>query len=68
MRTCNVPAPIMPAVWPVKQKEEKPVKRRFPNTMDEPMIVGYYLKPIIGICSHPDREKILREYLREFII
>ena len=62
-RTCTASAPLMPAAWPVKKKEEKPIRRRFPNTVDEPLRIGYYLKPLVGISVHSEKERILREYL-----
>lgn len=66
-RTCNASAPLMPAIWPVRRKEESPVKRRFPNTVDEPLRIGCYLEPLVGISTHSDKERLLREYLKEFI-
>lgn len=57
-------APVMPAVWP-SLKIIKPVKRRFPNTVDEPKTIGYYLEPLKNIGSRPDRNKILKEFCKE---
>lgn len=57
-------APLMPAVWP-SLNIIKPVKRRFPNTVDEPKNIGYYLEPLKNIGSNPDRNKILREFCKE---
>lgn len=57
-------APVMPAVWP-SLNIIKPVKRRFPNTVDEPKNIGYYLEPLKNISSNPDRNKILREFCKE---
>lgn len=57
-------APVMPAVWP-SLNIIKPVKRRFPNTVDEPKNIGYYLEPLKNIGSNPDRNKILREFCKE---
>ena len=33
----------MPAVWP-QSEHIRPVKRRLPNTVDEPKNIGYYLE------------------------
>ena len=41
--TCISSAPVMPAVWP-KGEHIRPVKRRLPNTVDEPKNIGYYLE------------------------
>ena len=38
-------APVMPAVWP-QSEHIKPVKRRLPNTVDEPKNIGYYLESL----------------------
>ena len=42
-----------------------PAKRRFPNTVDEPRNIGYYLKPLLDITKRPDRDEILKTYLKE---
>ena len=57
-------APVMPAVWPVT-RTIKPVKRRFPNTVDEPRNIGYYLEPLRDISQRPDRNEILNAYFKE---
>ncbi len=49
-------APVMPAVWPDRAEHIKPVKRRLPNTVDEPKNIGYYLESLRDISSNPDRE------------
>lgn len=67
-RTCTASAPLMPAAWPVKKKEERPARRRFPHSVDEPVIIASYLKPLVGISSHPDREELLRDYFQEFVV
>lgn len=36
--------------------------------MDEPIIIARYLKPLVGISSHPDREELLRDYFQEFVV
>lgn len=66
-RICNASAPVMPALWPSVQNI-RPVRRRFPNTVDEPKSIGYYLEPLKGISSHPDRAEILKRYLTETIV
>lgn len=57
-------APVMPAVWP-SLDIRKPIKRRFPNTVDEPKTIGYYLEPLKNIGSRPDRNNILKEFCKE---
>ena len=67
-RTFNPSAPVMPAVWPTVTrtiKPVKPVKRRFPNTVDEPRTIGYYLGPLRNIAAQPDRREILKAYFKE---
>lgn len=63
-RTFAPSAPVMPAVWPVI-RTIKPVKRRFPNTVDEPRNIGYYLEPIRDIAKRPDRNEMLKAYFNE---
>lgn len=63
-RTCTSSAPAMPAVWPQK-RPAKPVKRRFPHTVDEPRSIGYYLGPLCNIAAQPDRNELLKAYLKE---
>ena len=67
-RTCTASAPLMPTAWPVKKREERPIRRRFPYSVDEPVAIGHYQNPLVGISSHPDREALLRDYLQEFIV
>ena len=62
--TFSAPAPVMPAAWPATNRK-RPVKRRFPDTTDEPKHIGYYLEPLRGIASKPDRKRILREFFKE---
>lgn len=64
-RTFNPSAPVMPAVWPTVTHTIKPVKRRFPNTVDEPRKIGYYLEPLRDISQRPDRKEILKAYFKE---
>ena len=57
-------APVAPALWPTT-RSIRPAKRRFPNTVDEPKDIGYYLKPLLDITKRPDRDEILKAYLKE---
>ena len=57
----------MPAVWP-QSEHIKPVKRRLPNTVDEPKNIGYYLESLRDIASRPDREDVLKEFFKESYI
>ena len=57
-------APVMPAAWP-QGEQIRPVRRRLPNTVDEPKNIGYYLKSLRAISSNPDRENILKEFFKE---
>lgn len=54
----------MPAAWPEK-RPVKPVRRRFPHTVDEPRTIGYYLEPLCHIAGRPDRNELLQSYLKE---
>lgn len=63
-RTFTPQAPVMPAVWP-SVHIIKPVRRRFPNTVDEPRNIGYYLEPLKDISVRPDRSSILKEFFKE---
>ena len=56
--------PVMPAVWP-QNEHIRPVKRRLPNTVDEPKNIGYYLESLRDIASRPDREDVLKEFFKE---
>lgn len=62
--TCISSAPVMPAVWP-QSEHIRPVKRRLPNTVDEPKNIGYYLEFLRDISSNPDRENVLKEFFKE---
>ena len=57
-------APVMPTAWP-QGEHIRPVKRRLPNTVDEPKNIGYYLESLRDISSNPDRENILKEFFKE---
>ena len=61
--TCISSAPVMPAVWP-QSEHIRPVKRRLPNTVDEPKNIGYYLESLRDISSNPDRENVLKEFFK----
>ena len=50
---------------PVMPEHIRPVKRRLPNTVDEPKNIGYYLESLRDISSNPDRENILKEFFKE---
>ena len=58
----------MPAAWPVRKREERPARRRFPHSVDEPVAIGHYLNPLVGISSHSNKEELIRDYLQEFIV
>ncbi len=62
--TCISSAPVMPAVWP-QSEHIRPVKRRLPNTVDEPKNIGYYLEYLRDISRNPDRENVLKEFFKE---
>ena len=62
--SCTSQAPVMPAAWP-QSEQVRPVKRRFPNTVDEPKNIGYYLESLRNIADRPDREDILKEFFKE---
>ena len=66
MRTATFtpPAPVMPAAWPATNRV-RPVKKRIPDTTDGPKRIGYYLEPLRGIASNPDRQKILKDFFKE---
>ena len=57
-------APVMPAACP-QGEQIRPVRRRLPNTVDEPKNIGYYLESLRDISSNPDRENILKEFFKE---
>ena len=54
----------MPTVWP-QSEHIRPVKRRLPNTVDEPKNIGYYLESLRDISRNPDRENVLKEFFKE---
>ena len=57
-------APVMPTAWP-QSEHIRPVKRRLPNTDDEPKNIVYYLESLRDISCNPDRENILKEFFKE---
>ena len=57
-------APVMPAAWPTTNRV-RPVKRRVPDATDRPKRIGYYLEPMKGIASNPDRQRILKDFFKE---
>lgn len=69
MRTATFtpPAPVMPAAWPATSRV-RPVKKRIPDTTDGPKRIGYYLEPLRGIASNPDRQRILKDFSRNLCI
>lgn len=54
----------MPAAWPTTNRV-RPVKRQIPDTTDGPKRIGYYLEPLKGIASNPDRQRILKDFFKE---
>ena len=46
-------APVMPTAWP-QSEHIRPVKRRLPNTVDEPKNIGYYLESLRVNPEKPD--------------
>lgn len=60
-------APVMPVAWPPTHGSSRPVKRRYPDTADEPRTIGYYLEPLRDIASCPDRAERLKRFMRETV-
>lgn len=56
----------MPAAWPATNRTT-PVKRQPPCTTDGPRRIGYYLEPLKGIASNPDRQRILKDFSRKLM-
>lgn len=56
----------MPAAWPATNRTT-PVKRQPPCTTDDPRRIGYYLEPLKGIASNPDRQRILKDFSRKLM-
>jgi len=57
-------APVMQAAGPATNRV-RPVKKRIPDTTDGPKRIGYYLEPLRGIASNPDRQRILKNFFKE---
>ena len=57
-------APVAPALWPTT-RSIRPAKRRVPKPVDEPRTIGFYHKPLLDITKRPDRDEILKTYLKE---
>ena len=57
-------APVMRAALPTTNRV-RPVKRQIPDTTDGPKRIGYYLEPLKGIASNPDRQRILKDFFKE---
>ena len=62
--TFSSPAPVIPAAWPATHRI-RPVRKRIPGTVDGPKHIGYYLEPLRGIASKPDRRQILKDFFNE---
>ena len=54
----------MPAAWPATHRI-RPVRKRIPGTVDGLKHIGYYLEPLRGITSKPDRRQILKDFFNE---
>ena len=54
----------MPAAWPATHRI-RPTKKRIPGTVDGPKHIGYYLEPLRGIASKPDRRQILKDFFNK---
>ena len=63
-RICNTSAPAMPALWPVTGHGTTG-SDKYPNHVDRPKTVGWYLQPLTDIAPRPDRAEILRRYFSE---
>ena len=66
MRTAafSSPAPVMPAAWPATHRI-RPTKKRIPGRWTDRNYIGYYLEPLRGIASKPDRRQILKDFFNE---
>ncbi|GKH13572.1 hypothetical protein CE91St12_17820 [Bacteroides uniformis] len=54
----------MPALWPVTGHGTTDSDKRS-GREDRPKTLGWYLQPLTGIASRPDRAEILRRYFSE---
>ncbi len=61
IRTFSAPLPMMPGVWPAEGNRRK-VTVPMPRKVREPVRIGHYLEPLIGIASRPDRSEVLRAF------
>lgn len=61
IRTFSAPLPMMPGVWPSKSNKRKSTVR-MPQKVQEPVRIGHYLEPLIGIASRADRSEVLRAF------
>lgn len=61
IRTFSAPVPAMPSMWPAQSNRRK-TNVRMPRKVQEPVRIGHYLEPLIGIASRPDRAEILRTF------
>lgn len=53
---------------PVTQRQERHVYEpavKFPPRGSGPVHISALLNPILEICSHPDRDRLLAEFLRD---
>lgn len=57
-------APVMPLAWP-PQTGQHLSKDSLPVLTDGPRRIGYYLEPLKGIASNPDRQRILKDFFKE---
>lgn len=62
IRTFSTPVPVMPAVWPTPQRDKPRTTVRMPRKVQEPVRIGHYLEPLLGIASKPDRAEILQAF------
>lgn len=63
IRTFSAPVPVMPAMWPAQSNSNRrKTTVRMPRKVQEPVRIGHYLEPLIGITSRPDRAELLRAF------
>ena len=61
IRTFSAPLPMMPGAWPSKSNQRK-VTVPMPRKVQEPVRIGHYLEPLIGIASRANRSEVLRAF------
>lgn len=62
-RTCSTPVPVMPAIWPAQSNSNRrKTNVQMPRKVQEPVPIGHYLEPLIGIAGRPDRAEVLRAF------